>query len=58
MATMEPAEAEQEIDEVGDDMMGPLPVSKMEVRKKRAHETSGTDACCRSLVYLRPTAKS
>lgn len=31
MASTEPVEAEQEYDEMEDDMMGPLPVSKMEV---------------------------
>ena len=32
MASTEPVEAEPEYDEMEDDMMGPLPVSKMEVR--------------------------
>ena len=32
MASPEPVEAEPEYDEMEDDMMGPLPVSKMEVR--------------------------
>lgn len=31
MASPEPVEAEPEYDEMEDDMMGPLPVSKMEV---------------------------
>lgn len=31
MASTEPVEAEPEYDEMEDDMMGPLPVSKMEV---------------------------
>ena len=32
MSAMEQVDAGQEIDEVEDDMMGPLPISKMEVR--------------------------
>lgn len=32
MTSTEPVEAEPEYDEMEDDMMGPLPVSKMEVR--------------------------